>query len=190
MLSEDPIRDGLNWYTYCMGNPIKYKDPSGLLMETDAKEFGKGSDAYKILDDLGKRWNAAKTQAEKNEIHQTAEIVRINARNKTPIINAQTKITNLLHENAVTGKQVMQTNRESYAFAIQFHLPAGVHPDMKSWTWLGFQAYNGTTFPGDWNFKFQKEWQIPDSHDSITTYNPDTGKYETHDLIADPSMRS
>lgn len=26
---EDPIRDGLNWYTYCAGNPIRYADPSG-----------------------------------------------------------------------------------------------------------------------------------------------------------------
>ena len=28
--SEDPIRDGLNWYTYCMGNPVRFVDPSGL----------------------------------------------------------------------------------------------------------------------------------------------------------------
>ena len=26
---EDPIRAGLNWYTYCVGNPILYYDPSG-----------------------------------------------------------------------------------------------------------------------------------------------------------------
>jgi RHS repeat-associated protein len=28
--SEDPIRDGVNWYTYCGGNPIRFIDPSGL----------------------------------------------------------------------------------------------------------------------------------------------------------------
>ena len=27
---EDPIRDGLNWYTYCSCNPVMYTDPSGL----------------------------------------------------------------------------------------------------------------------------------------------------------------
>ena len=27
--SEDPIRDGLNWYTYCANNPILYVDPLG-----------------------------------------------------------------------------------------------------------------------------------------------------------------
>jgi RHS repeat-associated protein len=30
-LAEDPIRDGLNWYTYCYNNPIMWIDPSGLV---------------------------------------------------------------------------------------------------------------------------------------------------------------
>ena len=30
--SEDPIRDGLNWYTYCAGNPIRFIDPWGLAL--------------------------------------------------------------------------------------------------------------------------------------------------------------
>ena len=29
-LTEDPIRDGLNWYTYANGNPIMFIDPMGL----------------------------------------------------------------------------------------------------------------------------------------------------------------
>ena len=29
-ISEDPIRDGLNWYTYCGGNPVMFVDPWGL----------------------------------------------------------------------------------------------------------------------------------------------------------------
>ena len=29
-INEDPIQSGLNWYSYCAGNPILYKDPSGL----------------------------------------------------------------------------------------------------------------------------------------------------------------
>ena len=27
--SEDPARDGLNWYTYCYNDPIAHEDPSG-----------------------------------------------------------------------------------------------------------------------------------------------------------------
>ncbi|MDO5398909.1 MAG: RHS repeat-associated core domain-containing protein [bacterium] len=29
-ISEDPIKDGLNWYSYCNGNPVMFSDPSGL----------------------------------------------------------------------------------------------------------------------------------------------------------------
>ena len=32
MLSEDPIRDGLNWYIYAGNNPLFYVDPFGLAM--------------------------------------------------------------------------------------------------------------------------------------------------------------
>ena len=41
--SEDPIRDGLNWYTYCAGNPIAYIDPFGLAevgLRAYAESFG------------------------------------------------------------------------------------------------------------------------------------------------------
>ena len=31
-VSEDPIRDGLNWYVYCNGNPVNYVDPLGLIV--------------------------------------------------------------------------------------------------------------------------------------------------------------
>ena len=36
--SEDPIRDGLNWYTYCGGNPLRFFDPSGLVA-VDVEEY-------------------------------------------------------------------------------------------------------------------------------------------------------
>ncbi len=29
-ISEDPIQDGLNWYSYCGGNPVAFVDPLGL----------------------------------------------------------------------------------------------------------------------------------------------------------------
>ena len=30
-VSEDPIKDGLNWYTYCANNPVMFVDPFGLF---------------------------------------------------------------------------------------------------------------------------------------------------------------
>ena len=29
-MAEDPVKDGLNWYAYCAGNPVNFVDPSGL----------------------------------------------------------------------------------------------------------------------------------------------------------------
>ncbi|NLW48759.1 MAG: peptidoglycan DD-metalloendopeptidase family protein [Firmicutes bacterium] len=37
-ISEDPIKDGLNWYTYAVNNPLRYIDPSGLAYEDFERE--------------------------------------------------------------------------------------------------------------------------------------------------------
>ena len=41
--TEDPIRDGANWWVYCSNNPLKYVDPTGLspknLNETQRKIY-------------------------------------------------------------------------------------------------------------------------------------------------------
>ena len=34
-ITEDPIRDGNNWYVYCNGNPVMFRDPTGLFMPGD-----------------------------------------------------------------------------------------------------------------------------------------------------------
>ena len=33
-ISEDPIKDGTNWYVYCSNNPIAFVDPTGLRDES------------------------------------------------------------------------------------------------------------------------------------------------------------
>ena len=37
-ITEDPVKDGLNWYNYCAGNPVMMIDPSGLIV-TSQKEY-------------------------------------------------------------------------------------------------------------------------------------------------------
>jgi len=34
--AEDPLKDQLNWYGYCGGNPVNFVDPSGLATEWEA----------------------------------------------------------------------------------------------------------------------------------------------------------
>ena len=33
-MTEDPIHDGMNWYGYCAGNPVRFIDPLGLARES------------------------------------------------------------------------------------------------------------------------------------------------------------
>jgi RHS repeat-associated protein len=48
LVSEDPIRDGLNYYTYCRNNPINFWDPFGLapvgLRDAVKEYYGSDSD--------------------------------------------------------------------------------------------------------------------------------------------------
>ena len=59
-INEDPIIDGVNWYSYCMGNPVVYADYSGLddvIIYTRSKNaFFEGQAVYQKneLEKLGK----------------------------------------------------------------------------------------------------------------------------------------
>ena len=37
-ISEDPIKDGLNWYSYCGGNPVMFWDKLGLSSNLNDSE--------------------------------------------------------------------------------------------------------------------------------------------------------
>lgn len=41
-ISEDPIKDGDNWYQYCNSNPATYWDPTGLFWSEVIRAFGYG----------------------------------------------------------------------------------------------------------------------------------------------------
>lgn len=37
-ISEDPARDGINWYAYASENPLRFSDPTGLTVDSDVAE--------------------------------------------------------------------------------------------------------------------------------------------------------
>ena len=41
--TQDPARDGVNWWAYCGGNPITYVDPTGLYTKDEINSFKKSS---------------------------------------------------------------------------------------------------------------------------------------------------
>ena len=52
-LSVDPLEDGLNWYAYCNGNPVKYVDPNGLyaIIVNDTSRAGTFGHTFTIVID-------------------------------------------------------------------------------------------------------------------------------------------
>ena len=39
LINVIPPRDGLNWYIYTENNPLKYIDPSGMILLTPTRGF-------------------------------------------------------------------------------------------------------------------------------------------------------
>ena len=71
-ITEDPIKDGLNWYSYCGGNPVMFVDPSGLDYGFDDEEY-----ANKIIDQIntltGGEGSHGYTLKEENGIYLVVE---------------------------------------------------------------------------------------------------------------------
>ena len=56
-ISEDPAKDGLNWYVYCGNNPVNFVDPSGrAVTDLDYQQFGNVSWAINELQRLTNMW--------------------------------------------------------------------------------------------------------------------------------------
>jgi len=81
-ISEDPAKDGLNWYVYCGNNPIAFVDPTGMIKDGDdeldeslqiilngPKKDGSGG--------LSLAWNLADTDTERKAISEMADKIRL-----------------------------------------------------------------------------------------------------------------
>ena len=78
-ISEDPIKDGYNWYSYCGGNPVMFVDPSGLIdIKPDGSIYMDENDTETDRELLQLKINYAntKTKKERNDIAQEAEYIR------------------------------------------------------------------------------------------------------------------
>ena len=50
-ISEDPAKDGSNWYVYCANNPVMFVDPLGLILQSK-----KESDTDELLAYIWNYW--------------------------------------------------------------------------------------------------------------------------------------
>ena len=99
-ITEDPIRDGLNWYVYASNNAITYTDPHGLF--DDLTIMGKGSTKTKDIKDIEKAIDKLKMQEKKLVdlyLDSTLNVETINNKNdsiKKEIENLNKKRNNLI----------------------------------------------------------------------------------------------
>ena len=70
-LSEDPVRDGMNWYVYAGNNPIMFVDPLGLeKIVVSGGKYSQNDDAWNyefIETGLAKVWDYMKETGESGE---------------------------------------------------------------------------------------------------------------------------
>ncbi len=76
-ITEDPIKDGTNWYSYCGNNPICYKDSLGLWEDGD-ENLSPGAQTYiKYYTEKWKEANQAyqnaQTQGEKDKAQKAMD---------------------------------------------------------------------------------------------------------------------
>ena len=73
-ISEDPIKDGINWYAYCGNNPVMFVDPSGLVV-TEWDEMNCTTEELKQLKKNTKKWKNG-TEKEKREAEESSRKIR------------------------------------------------------------------------------------------------------------------
>ena len=58
-MSVDPVRDGMNYYAYCSGEPLGNIDPWGLLTQSELEEYVDLADAAYDPNSLPSGWSIA-----------------------------------------------------------------------------------------------------------------------------------
>jgi len=92
-ISEDPARDGANWYTYVSNNPLKYIDPTGMTTEEELDQM-----TPKAIADREKRrqgsgnGNDGGSGGPKAEDAVKPTTVPINGENPPPVVPGQNEI--------------------------------------------------------------------------------------------------
>ena len=48
-ITQDPARDGIDWYAYCNNNPLRFLDPTGLYTDNEIFAFWLMSDEEQLV---------------------------------------------------------------------------------------------------------------------------------------------
>ena len=140
-ITEDPAKDGLNWYAYCGNNPVMYVDPWGLAddPENGVKSLNYVIDCLMVIINNKVDYN----NGEKNESHESAEkerkkvekiLYNNDTENNIYAINSYSEnLCNLVKEVVVNGNGTLQETSALLAVFVE----------------LRYDIINGSYMPGD-----------------------------------------
>ncbi len=104
-LTEDPVRDGNNWYAYCNNNPVRYVDPSGCIGVYDGRIYTDEGDSewdVILLEDKIKYENAVSSER-KAEIAAHAAQIREKAGEGNYRVNADMPLADFRQHRIIPG---------------------------------------------------------------------------------------
>ena len=114
--TEDPAKDGVNWFVYCENNPINFRDPTGNWAEdgSDSRFKDNNPVVYRAIEDLSNTWikldNLEKQGYNignmKQEVEELANVVRaIGDKQKIP--STQVKLNDKVYKNLTSTEAVL-----------------------------------------------------------------------------------
>ena len=106
----------LNLYTYCSNNPIKYLDPTGHWQQGDENLTQKARIEISRLTDL---YCSAKTDAQRQAIHDAANDIRDSSANKAT--TTQNSVTGQNANNILSTTTKRDSNGQAYMTASQWN---------------------------------------------------------------------
>ena len=116
-MTEDPIKDGLNWYSYCGGNPVSFVDPSGLIgIKPDGSIYMDENDTEtdRELLQLKINYANAKTEKERNDIAQEAEYIRKTTTEPYKVLAQHALESYMIPDLTYEINKIMQDNEKSF----------------------------------------------------------------------------
>ena len=94
-ITEDPIMDGTNWYSYCDGNPVMFVDPWGL------SGYPQGEEVY-----LRDMFNMYKQSSyDKISVYDNRVVVKLNSKSQTYYYNTNSHSS--VHGNRMDGDKMV-----------------------------------------------------------------------------------
>ncbi len=102
-ITEDPIKDGLNWYAYAGNNPVMFVDPSEYITEEEQQMYENGEmspGAYSYLMKLTYNYYLADTDEDRRYFSELAEQFRATNYTSTPFSNWNFIISNMASKSS------------------------------------------------------------------------------------------